>query len=263
MGGVTHVIHCAGCTKSVAIKGFYEVNQTGTRNVVEAVNTGGTGVRRLVHVSSQAAGGPASADHPAREDDLPQPISEYGKSKLAGEMEVRQGCRTDFAIVRPPAVYGPRDRGFYSLFQAVQHHLRPQPSAPKALSLVYVEDLAEAITRCLDLPAATRQTYYACASEVVTGLQMADVVARQMKRWTIPVPLPAAVLWPACAFQDLLARLTRKARLLNLAKYPELRAHGWVCSGAKLERDFGWSCKTGLEAGVSKTLRWYRENHWL
>ena len=88
MAGVTHVIHCAGATKAGRLAEFYDTNQAGTRNVVSAVNAQAGQVQRVVHISSLAAAGPAVPEKPAREDDPPQPVSEYGKSKLAGEMEV-------------------------------------------------------------------------------------------------------------------------------------------------------------------------------
>src|SRR5208283_3499170 len=125
MQDVTHVIHCAGCTKALRQSEFYEVNQTGTRNVVEAVNRQQGRIQRLVHLSSLAAGGPASPDKPAREDDLPHPVSEYGRSKLAGERELHGACKTEYVILRPPAVYGPRDEAFLPLFKAVQAHILP------------------------------------------------------------------------------------------------------------------------------------------
>jgi nucleoside-diphosphate-sugar epimerase len=143
---VTHVIHCAGCIKALRKSEFYEVNQAGTRNVVEAVNRQQGRIQRLVHLSSLAAGGPASPDKPAREDDLPHPVSEYGRSKLAGERELHGACKTEYVILRPPAVYGPRDEAFLPLFKAVKAHILPRfGGGRQTLSLVFAEDLAEAV----------------------------------------------------------------------------------------------------------------------
>ena len=102
MAGITHVIHCAGATRASRIAGFYEANQAGTRNVVNAVNGQQGQIQRLVHISSLAAAGPAQPEKPAREQDPPRPVSEYGKSKLAGELEVRNHCRAEYVILRPP-----------------------------------------------------------------------------------------------------------------------------------------------------------------
>src|SRR5512142_3014873 len=107
--GVTHVLHCAGCTKALRLSDFDRVNRHGTRHVVDAVNAQGGRIQRLVLVSSLAAAGPASPGAPAREGDPPHPVSAYGRSKLAGEQEVRGACRSEYVILRPAAVYGPRD----------------------------------------------------------------------------------------------------------------------------------------------------------
>jgi nucleoside-diphosphate-sugar epimerase len=260
---ITHVVHCAGRTKAVRSSEFYETNQHGTRQLVRALNARRSGVERLVHISSLAVSGPATPECPATEDAPARPVSEYGKSKLAAELEVRESCRVPFTILRPPAVYGPRDTGFLSMFKAVKHHLLPQPNKAQALSLVYAKDLAEAVVACLMSTVTSGKTYFVASPEVVTGRAMAKEIASQMKRWTIPCPVPALVLWSLCLLQQLISRLTQRATLLNLQKYAELRAPGWVCSPTKLQRELGFSCGTGLQKGVNQTLDWYTREHWL
>ena len=263
MAGITHVIHCAGATRASRVSGFYEVNQGGTCNVVSAVNGQEGQVQRMVHISSLAAAGPALRDTPAREGDPPHPVSEYGKSKLAGELEVRNHCRAEHVILRPPAVYGPRDAEFLRLFQAVKHHLLPKPSGAQALSLVFVKDLAEAVVTCLTHPAAAGKTYFVSAREVVTARRMAEEVADQMSVWTLPLPVPTAVFWLMCMGGEVTARLTGKPSVLSLQKFAELRAPGWVCDPTRLERETGCACLTTLMPGVAQTLTWYRQHHWL
>ena len=263
MAGVTHVIHCAGATKAIPVAGFYEVNQAGTRNVVSAVNEQHAQVLRLVHLSSLAAAGPALRETPAREEDSPQPVSEYGKSKLAGELEVRNHCRTEYVILRPPAVYGPRDGEFLRLFRTVKDHVLPWMSGAQALSLVFVKDLAEAAVTCLSHPAAAGRTYFVAGREVVTARKLAEEIAAQMNVWTLPLPLPTVMLWPMCLAQEAWSRLTGKPNVLSLQKFAELRAPGWVCDPARLEGETGCACTTTLKQGIAGTLRWYREQHWL
>ena len=259
---ITHVIHCAGATRASRTAGFYEVNQAGTRNVVNAVNEQGR-IQRLVHISSLAAAGPAQPDKPAREQDPPRPVSEYGKSKLAGELEVRDHCRAEHVILRPPAVYGPRDAEFLRLFQAAKCHLLGRLGGGQALSLVFVRDLAEAVVTCLDHPAAAGKTYFVAAREVVTARRMAEEVAAQMNVWTLPLPVPLALLWLMCLAQEIRSRLTGKPNVLSIQKFAELRAPGWVCDPTLLERDTGCVCPTTLNTGLAETLSWYREQHWL
>ncbi len=216
--GITHVIHCAGATRAARAAGFWEVNQVGTRNLVSAINGQGSRVQRLVHISSLAAAGPAARERPAAEGDVPRPVSQYGKSKLAGELEVREHCRTEYVILRPPAVYGPRDAEFLRLFRAVKRHLLPRPSGAQALSMVFVRDLAEAVVNSLTPPIAGK-TYFVAPRTIVTARAMAEEIAAQMHTWTLPLPLPAALLWPICLAQELASRVTGKPNVLSLQKF--------------------------------------------
>jgi nucleoside-diphosphate-sugar epimerase len=263
LAGITHVIHCAGCTRAKWSSEYVEINHLGTRNMVEAVNAQGGRVKCLLHVSSLAVAGPATAEKPARESDPPAPVSEYGRSKLAGELEVRQHSQVPFVIIRPPAVYGPRDNGFLSIFRAVARHVLPRPSATQSLSLVFGPDLAEVIVSCLGHPAALGKIYFAAADQIVTGRMMADEIATQIVHWTLPCPLPAAALWPVCVLAELFSRVTGKASLLNRQKFAELRAPGWVCDPSLVKRELGCACPTALRTGVASTLSWYREAKWL
>lgn len=261
--GVTHVVHCAGLTKAVKRSEFYEVNHLGSRNLVEAVNSRAPGLERFLQISSLAVSGPASLQDPASEESTPSPVSDYGKSKLAGEQEVVQRLRTPFTILRPPAVYGPRDSGFFSMFKAVNNHLLPRPNRDQALSLVYAKDLADAVVVCLTRPEAAGQTYFVASPQPVTSRGLAQKIAQQMGRWTVPCPIPAPILWVVCLWQEIRARVTREPSLLNLQKFVELRAPGWVCKPSKLSRDIGFTCKTPLEEGIAQTLDWYIGQGWL
>ena len=260
---ITHVIHCAGCVKASRLPEFYEINHLGTRNVVEAINQRTGQIQRLVHISSLAAGGPATADRPAREDDPPHPVSEYGKSKLASEQEVRQ-CKSDSVILRPPAVYGPRDDAFLPFFKTIKAHIQPRVgSASFALSLVFVKDLAETVVACLTPAAAAGKMFYVASPEITKAHALAAEMAAQMKTWTLKIPLPRLALWPACQLQEAISRLTGKPNVLSRQKYAELSAPGWVCDPARLRQELGIGCPTKLQAGLAETLVWYRQHGWL
>jgi nucleoside-diphosphate-sugar epimerase len=262
MRDVTHVLHCAGCTKALRRSDFDRVNHLGTRHVVEAVNLQGGRIQRLVYMSSLAAGGPAQPGAPARESDPPHPVSEYGRTKLAGEREVQTGCRADYVILRPPAVYGPRDAEFLRLFKAIRRHFLPRPNR-QPLSFVFVKDLAEATAICLDHPAAAAKTFYVASPEVLTARALAEEIAAQVATWTLPLPLPTGALWPLCLLQDAFSWLTRRPNVLSRQKYAELRARGWVCDPTRLRLDLGVSCATTLKTGIAETLAWYRQHEWL
>lgn len=263
LADATHVIHCAGCTKARRNSDFYEVNETGTRNMVAALNLRNGAIQQFLHISSLAVAGPATAERPATELDAPNPISEYGRSKLAAELEVRNHCRTVYTILRPPAVYGPRDSGFFAMFNAVHRHLLPRPNRRQILSLVYAKDLAQAVVNCLGHPGAAGKAYFVASRERVSASGMAQQIAGTMGGWTLPCPLPAAALWPVCLAQEIFGRLTGRAMLLNMQKYSELRAPGWVCEPSLFEKEIGFRCETPLKQGISEALEWYRKEGWL
>ena len=261
LSGITHVIHCAGSVRSLSRQAFFEANETGTRNLVDAANE--CGVNRLVHLSSLAAGGPAIPDRPAAEADAPSPVSNYGHSKLAGEEAVRNGAKGEWVIIRPPAVYGPRDTEFLRLFRAVKARLLPEVGHGLPLSLVYAGDLAATTIAALTSPGLAGRVLYAAHPEIVTAGQFGACIARRLgvRAWRIPLPVP--LLWSSCLAQEVFARLTGRPSVLNLQKFAELRAPGWVCEPSPVWRDIGVECTTGLEEGVEETLAWYLREGWL
>src|SRR5262249_28584022 len=139
----------------------------------------------------------------------------------------------------------------------------PRPDKQQALSLVFVRDLAEVVTACLEHPIAAGKTYFASSRQIVTSRELAELIAEQMKVWTLPVQLPTLLLWKICLFQETFSRLSGRPGLLNLQKFAELRAPGWVCDPSRLEKELGLKCGTPIAAGLNETLQWYRQENWL
>lgn len=261
---VTHVVHCAGATKSLRAADFFQANQLATRAVVEAVNRRSSQIQRLLVVSSLAAAGPGLPDAPVREGDAPRPVSVYGRSKLAAEQEVREHCRIPFVILRPAAVYGPRDTEFLRLFRTVRAGWLPLfGGGRQPLNLVFVRDLAAVVVEALTHPAAERETFFVAHPQPTTSGELAREIAYQLGVRPRAMRLPVAALWPVCALAELSAQITRRPGVVSLHKFAELRAPGWVCDVTKLARLLGLTCATPLPAGVAETIAWYRQQSWL
>ena len=92
-------------------------------------------------------GGPDGGGDRVAEDVAPRPVSPYGWSKLQAEatvLAVRD--RLHVTVLRPPVVYGPRDRGVLEVARWVARGLLPMPAGPsRTLSLCYVQDLVTAL----------------------------------------------------------------------------------------------------------------------
>lgn len=264
LAGVTHVVHCAGIVKARHGSEFDHINTGGTRRVVEAVNAYRPTVRRLVYISSVAAGGPGTSSAPMKETNEPRPVSAYGRSKLASELEVSRACSAEYVIVRPAAVYGPRDTSFLSLFKAVNRGIAPRFGRHgQELNLVYVRDLAEIVVSLLSHAGAGGLTVNVAHPEVVTGDQLCNTIAAvlgvRIRELTIPLGVVRLVCWLATAA----SAVTRRPSILGLDKYNELTAPGWVCDTTLLTRELRLECPTRLKDGIQATAKWYREHRWI
>src|SRR5205814_7617684 len=115
--GCSSVVHCAGAIKVRRLDEFEAINVGGTHRLLEAA-CASPEVRRFVLVSSLAAHGPSDSPQPRAVEAEARPVSEYGRSKLAAEREaLRYADRLSVAVVRPPAIYGPRDPETFPFFR--------------------------------------------------------------------------------------------------------------------------------------------------
>jgi nucleoside-diphosphate-sugar epimerase len=263
VAGVDVVYHLAGLTAAVSEAEYRRVNEDGTRKVVDAARAASTGPR-LVYVSSQAVLGPSALGQALDEDTPCRPLTAYGRSKLAGEAVVRAAEGLAWTIVRPPAVYGPRDREFLKMFQLVRTGFAPVFGAgTQQISLVYAPDLAEAIVRTGTIPAAAGQTYHAAHAEVVTTRQLAMAVGWAVGRRPLVIPVPGAVATPIVSLIGRIAAARGRLSTLNADKMAEFLAPAWILSSAKAERELGWRAGHDLAEGARHTAAWYREAGWL
>lgn len=266
--GADAVFHLAGLTAARTEEEFFRVNRDGTQRLVRAAEEASPPPKRLVYVSSLAASGPSRKGRPAVETDPPHPVSAYGQSKLAGEEVVRRSSLS-WTIVRPPAVYGPRDRAFLKLFKLARRRLIPLTGKPdQELSLIYAPDLAAALVACAQ-PVCAGRTYFASHPEIVLLRQAAVAIYHSVATSNTPPPGPVVIRLPGPVTRGLLGLIgwvavrTGKASFLSADKARELLAESWTCSPAALERDTGWKAVTDLESGLRLTVGWYRKHGWL
>ena len=209
------IYHAAGLVAARDEAGFLAVNRDGTARLLAAAAEVCPPDTRLVLVSSLAAAGPSPRGGRRRGDEPPAPVTGYGRSKLAGETVVRGGA-LPWTIVRPPAVYGPRDREFLRVFKAIRLGVVPVfGDGGQELSLVYVTDLAEALAAVGRSESAAGRVFYPCHPEVVTSAGLARALARAMGRPVRLVKLPRWLATGALGITATAARLTGGTTLLT------------------------------------------------
>ncbi|MEZ5734786.1 MAG: NAD(P)-dependent oxidoreductase [Novosphingobium sp.] len=243
--GAQQVVHIAGVVNTPDPAGFEQGNVAGTLNLVEAAVA--AGVRRLVFVSSLSAREPA--------------ISAYGASKHRAERLVK-ASGLDWTIVRPPAIYGPRDREMFELFRAAKWGFVPTPREGKA-SLIHVEDLARLLLALL--PGGEHVTHRSFEpDDGKRGGWGHDELARAIG-WAVGRrPL---VLGLSRQTMERAARLDmalrRKRAKLTLDRVGYFSHPDWVVShGSRVPHEI-WRPRIETREGLKATAAWYREQGWL
>ncbi len=260
VSGAAAVIHCAGAVRAPDRAAYRRANVTTTRRLLAAA-AAEPACRVFVLISSLAAAGPAPPQTPRCEDDPCQPITDYGRSKLAAE-KLLEDAALPFRTValRPPALYGPRDRAFLPLFRLAQRgwSLRLR-GGPAALSLLDVRDAAGAVLALLET-AAARGAYFVDDGRAYDLGDLAAALALAFRRRNRALTVPLSLLRGAAR---LLGRRAERLPLVHPDRLADLNVSGWVCSGARLRRDTGFRPRHDLRGGIAETLSFYRQHDWI
>jgi dihydroflavonol-4-reductase len=255
------VYHVAGVVAARDEADFLRSNRDGTRNVLTAAER--EGKPRFVLVSSLAAAGPAPRGAPLSGTEPPRPVTAYGRSKLAAEQIVRSSS-LPWSIVRPPIVYGPRDREVLKVFRLARLGLAPVfGDGSQELSAVHAADLAQALLAVTKVQTTIGGTYNACHPQVFTSADLGQAVGAAMGRSVIRLRVPQGVGRALLAVTETSARLTRQVTILTTDKANEFFQPAWTGDPSALTRDSGWRAQYDLSSGLADTYRWYRKAGWL
>jgi len=241
--GCDAVIHVAGVING-STQEFHQGNVVGTENMIAAAK--GAGIRRFVHVSSLSAREPQ--------------LSAYGRSKLDSEAPVIAAAM-DWTIIRPAAIYGPRDRLLLDLFRFARRGVLPLPPGGQ-MSVIHVRDLCRLMLACLGSGLGNGRTF-----EPDDGreggwsmVEFARALGRAVHRRVLPLPLPKALLLAGVRIDRLIrgskAQLTRDR--VNYFCHPDWAAAPHARPPADL-----WLPQIPTEDGLAATARWYKAQGWL
>ena len=259
------VFHLAGLTKAPDAATYDRVNAGGTERLIEACLGARTNLDRFVYCSSLAAVGPSCDATPNTEDVTPQPLTDYGSSKLKGEMVVREYAdRLPITIIRPPAVYGPRDADIFLFFQMINRGVVPiLGDADKLLSLVHVKDLVAGIYMAAVSERAIGETYFLTDGDIHTWMEIERIIADALEKYTFKVKVPFFLLDFLSIVTEAAAKITRQTPTLNRQKVRDLKQRFWICDSTKAQKELGYRPNYFLEKGIQETADWYRANGWL
>jgi UDP-glucose 4-epimerase len=256
------VIHAAGIVHSTNTDDFYKVNTHSTNQLgVDLAKRYPT--LKFMLISSLAAAGASSK--PLKEDELENPVSEYGKSKLAAEKIVKTQLPKEWekTIIRPPMVIGPRDPAVLDIFKMVKTGIVPgigSRAGEKAYSFVCVFDLIKTISLSLQRSTNKTEIFFSSYPDPITFKTLLDSVANSLqRRKALIVPLPTVLIKLVAKAIPLVAP---KARLTT-DKLKEMIPPVWLCSSEKSISQLGQSYEWNLDKTIEITLKDYQGRGWL
>lgn len=257
MKDVRFVVHTAAALPLYSPADIFSTDIDGTRNVLESARD--HGVERVVHISSTAVYG-IPDHHPLLETDPLSGVGPYGEAKVKAEELCLEFRRAGMCvpILRPKSFVGPERLGIFAMLYdwAMDGRNFPLPGNGKnRYQLLDVEDLCEAIVRCLELDRdRVNDTFNIGAKEFGTIKEDFQAVLDAAGRGKKIITFPAAPM--VCALVIL-----EKLKLSPVYKW----AYGTVTEDSfvsveKAERVLGFTPKYSNKEALVRNFRWYVEH---
>lgn len=263
--GATHVFHVAGLTAAPSHTDFRRGNVTPLANMLPAL-AARREKPRVVVVSSQAASGPArDRATPVCESDPPLPVDAYGTSKREAECVAESFMPTlPICVVRPPAVYGPRDVDFLAAFRQAVARVAFFATAPdNVIDLLHVADVVSALLLAGEGAAAPGNSYLLSADTGLTWRELYRAVSSLAGTNPREVAVPEALLRVAARVGDLAGTVTGRTPLLNSQKLALGRPRYWLADSTRIRQELGWRPAFTPRDGLRDTYLWYVARGWL
>ncbi|MDP2209947.1 MAG: NAD-dependent epimerase/dehydratase family protein, partial [Bacteroidota bacterium] len=252
---VDYIYHIAGVTASKTKSGYFLGNQEATKNLLHAAETH-SNLKRFVFAGSLSAVGPSTDGKPVNEESKLQPITTYGKSKMAAEKEVLSfQNKIPVTIVRIPAVYGPRDTATLDFFKTVNNGIIPLVGfKSKYVNILHVDDVVDGLILAGEHPDAVGKTYFIGSEKAYTWEDIGKVTQEIIHRKTIKVRIPEFLVVLVAALYNLIDLFSRKPSVFNFEKSKDMIADAWICDISKAKNELGFQQKITLEEGVKETF---------
>jgi 2-alkyl-3-oxoalkanoate reductase len=265
--GVDAIVHCAGLVKARSNDEFFSTNVGGTSNLVQAARGAARSptFKRFVHVSSLEACGPSQDGSPVSIDQE-APVTAYGRSKLAAEKVILSAkAEVPSTLLRPGAIYGPRDGEILQAFKSIERGLLPLIDEGRAMGMwIYATDCAAACIRAIDVDVPSGRTYFVDdgCGPLSQRQMLSDVEQALGRRAFVRRSLPVPLLMAIARGLEVAGRVANRPVMLTREKASMLLQH-WVCSSEETRKDLGWEPKVPWRDGVVLATSWYRANGWL
>lgn len=257
------IFHLAGLVKAPTYREFEHANVDATENLLRIAKK--SGVEKMVILSSLAAAGP-SHNGPVTESDPMNPVSMYGKSKKQMEKivhDLNDGSMS-VTILRPPAVYGPREDQIFNFFKMMNKRICPivgDGNYPK-ISMVYVDDVIQGLLKGARQRTKGVHTYFISGPDIYTWNQIRGTVSKVLGKKNLAIYVNPKLVKKIAGIMEKTASFFGVYPVLNREKANEIVLE-WTCSSRKARDELGYEPACTLDEGISRTIHWYQKHHWL
>lgn len=260
---VDTIFHLAGVVKAQTQQEYDHANVGATENIIRLAEK--TGIKKVVVLSSLAAAGPSNGQ-PKKESDSMRPVSKYGESKKRMEQMIHRIAPKDMTItiLRPPAVYGPREDQIFALFKMMNKGFAPivgNGFEPK-ISMVYVQDVIQAILKASEQNNPGVHTYFISGDRVTNWNEIKNISSTVLGKKSLSIKLKPDWVKKIAGVVETTASFFGTYPVVNREKANEMVLE-WTCSNEKAEKELNYMPDYSLEEGISRTLRWYKKHQWL
>ncbi len=240
------IIHSAGATSAGSQEEFDRANGLITRNMLIARNRSASDAL-FIFISSQAASGPGGKG----------PVTNYGRSKLLGEYAVRD--TENWIILRPPAIFGPRDPASTPILELALKGLFISPWINKGgFALAYAPDLAQLIAHLPEYPEAIGKTLEPSYGRLFSWKDFHKLLQQAAERRILHLRIPPFLIHSAGFMSEALSSMIGGTPFFSRDKCRELLAHDWKLENGLTEKITGWKPAATVEKALEETFNWIR-----
>jgi len=195
--------------------------------------------------------------------DTNDPVTAYGWSKKKAERYLETESKLPYMILRPPAVFGPRNSDMFTVFDLVNKNLELYIGGKlQLLSFIYVKDLARGIVKSTLSPIVNKK-YFLSDNGQYTNAQFNSIIKEYLNKKTLRIKLPIFAVYLVAFVSEQFSRITGKLSQLNLEKVNELKCGNWVCDAADFYQDMGITPQYTLPQAIGETIDWYKQENWM
>lgn len=258
---VSVIFHCAGIIHPKRVKQFYEINTTGTHNLLkEAIKNK---VEKFIYVSSNAAAIADNYPKEVNETDIPHPFMHYGLSKLKAENIVNNAFRNKqikTVIIRPNWMYGigGPERQLRFIKMVKNRNILIFSNGKTYRSLCHIDNCIQALLLAQKNENAVGKTFFIADKSPYKILEIyktiTDLLEVEFQPRIIPLLMENHILYL------LINRIMQGMRFY----YPEIHmAWEWSknvqCSIKKAEQELGYKPQMDFSEGMKDAIDWYKQ----